>query len=144
MLTDIEKEQIEQLLRSYKSLVSKININIINTMPDYSLPAINYSNVAVGQTYTINREIENYVIKKVDNNQEFINMIKKRSIIESAYNCLDEEKKSIVNLCYFENKPYVIIAKIKKISESSVYRLREKALESLNENGILEAAKCKI
>lgn len=142
-MTDITKEKIEELLRSYRSLVSRINIRLISYAPGYSISGIDYDKIRTGKTNEIYSDVESYVMKTFGKDSEVWRMIRKRDIIVAALKALTEDEYYIVRMVYFEGKTYNYVAENiypdRVVSESTIGKKKKDILCKLEKVGILEA-----
>lgn len=135
----MSREQIEELLREYPKIKSRIRILLANYIPEYSAKAINYDKVQIGKTNQIYNEVEAFVIKKLDSEDELIKLIQKRNIIESALDCLTSKQMQVIRYLYFEEMSYVDTSWEMRCSERTIRNIKDEALQKLEEVGIMEA-----
>lgn len=133
------EKKIEELLREYPTLKSKINIRLITYSTFYSLKAVNYNKDKIGKTNKIYSEVEDFVIRAIGEDSIIWKMIKKRDIITAALECLTEEEYKIVELLYFENKTQIEAGFELKLSESTIRKRKKEILDKLEDVGILKA-----
>ena len=136
-------QQIEQLLKDYKNIKSRIEIKLISYAPGYAVQGIDYDKIQTGKTNKIYSDVEAYVIKTFGEDSEVWRLIRKRDIIEAALKSLNEEEYYILKMVYFERKKYNYIAenlyKNKILCESTIGKKKKDILDRLDKAGILEA-----
>lgn len=134
-MTDIEK--IEKLLREYPVLRSKLHIKIIqNNDKIYSLPAQDYSKVAVGNPFF--SAIEEFVILKTQLEEETLELFRKVRAIEEGLKCLTKMQYDCVKLRYFKGLSNLEIGLEVDRSEKTVRRYIKIALKKLQKTGLHE------
>lgn len=103
-MDQLMKENIEDKLRNYPVLKSKIKIKVnqIAYQEEYTAKAVNYNKIPGGKTNDIYSDIENFVQKKLDNYPELLDMILQKNRIDSALECLNYREHRLVRYKYFE------------------------------------------
>ena len=129
-MTDLEK--IEELLREYPVLKSKLNIKIIQSENKvYLLPGINYTKVLTGDTNAFYSDIEEFVANKDELEGETLELFRKVKAIESGLRCLTRYEYMVVKLRYFKNMTYINIGLELNRSEKTISTYNKMALLKL-------------
>ena len=134
-----DNEKIEELLKNYRSIKSNVRTEAIQKIPEYSLPAVDYSNMTPGESNGKFSKVEDYVVKHEKENSDIRKLIKIREIIRTTYENLELEKKKIINYLYFEELTQVRTSFKMQLSENTIGKRKIQALKKLKENGILRA-----
>jgi len=134
-----DNEKIEELLKNYRSIKSNVRTEAIQKIPEYSLPAVDYSNMTPGKSNGKFSKVEDYVVKHEKENSDIRKLIKIREIIGTTYENLELEKKKIINYLYFEGLTQVRTSFKMQLSENTIGKRKIQALKKLKENGILRA-----
>jgi len=134
-----DNEKIEELLKNYRSIKSNVRTEAIQKIPEYSLPAVDYSNMTPGESNGRFSKVEDYVVKHEAENSDIRKLIKIREIIRTTYENLELEKKKIINYLYFEELTQVRTSFKMQLSENTIGKRKIQALKKLKENGILRA-----
>jgi len=134
-----DNEKIEELLKNYRSIKSNVRTEAIQKIPEYSLPAVDYSNMTPGESNGKFSKVEDYVVKHEKENSDIRKLIKIREIIGTTYENLELEKKKIINYLYFEGLTQVRTSFKMQLSENTIGKRKIQALKKLKENGILRA-----
>ena len=131
-MTDPDIKKIEQLLKEYPVMKSKLNIKLIqNKNREYSLPAYNYAKVSGGETNTIYSDIEEYVAMKDELEGETLDLFRKVKAIESGLKCLNKHEYMTIKLYYFKNYTYVEIELELNRCTTTLQKYKNDALKKL-------------
>ena len=136
-----DNEKIEELLKNYRSIKSNVRTEAIQKIPEYSLPAVDYSNMTPGESNGKFSKVEDYVVKHEAENSNIRKLIKVRDIIRTCYESLTIEKKHVIKYVYFEGLKQIQAGFRLKKSENTIGDWKWEALEDLKKNGILRAWK---
>ena len=136
-----DNEKIEELLKNYRSIKSNVRTEAIQKIPEYSLPAVDYSNMTPGESNGIFSKVEDYVVKHEAENSDIRKLIKVRDIIRTCYESLTIEKKHVIKYVYFEGLKQIQAGFRLEKSENTIGDWKWEALEDLKKNGILRAWK---
>ena len=134
-----DNEKIEELLKNYRSIKSNVRTEAIQKIPEYSLPAVDYSNMTPGESNGIFSKVEDYVVKHEKENSDIRKLIKVRDIIRTCYESLTIEQKRITRYIYFEKMSHVQCSFKMQLSERTIWERKKKVLEDLKEAGIMRA-----
>lgn len=132
------RDKIENLLKSYKSIKSNIEIELNKEHPEYSLDSVSFVKTA-GNTNTIGSQVEEYVIDKYSLDDALVKKIQVFNIIKAALGCLTREQYRIIKQLYFEDNVLVEVGAELGWSRFQISRKRNKALKKLKNVGILNA-----
>ena len=136
-MTEPAFEKIEQLLREYPVLKSKLNIKIIQSKNQvYSLPAINYAKVSGGETNAFYSDIEEFVANKDELEGETLELFRKVKAIESGLRCLNRNEYLLIKLYYFKGLPYVEISLEMNRCTTTLQKYKKEALKKLKKVGL--------
>ena len=133
-----DKEKVEQLLQSYKSIKSNIEIELNKEYPEYSLDSVSFVKTG-GNTNAVSSQVEDYVIDKYSLDDELVQKIQVYNIIKAALECLTREQFKIIQLLYFEDKVLVEVGAELGWSRWMIQRKRNSIIKKLTNVGILSA-----
>ena len=133
-----DKEKVEQLLQSYKSIKSNIEIELNKEYPEYSLDSVSFVKTG-GNTNAVSSQVEDYVIDKYSLDDELVQKIQVYNIIKAALECLTREQFKIIQLLYFEDKVLVEVGAELGWSRWMIQRKRNAIIKKLSSVGILSA-----
>ena len=137
-MTENEKEFIEEVLKDYPRLRSRVKVLIAGTYTEYSVPAMSFDTPSGGNTHEFYSDVENYIMKKYDDSNYIFNLIRKRDVIKNSLDCLTSQEYKVIKLKYFENMTSVRTGIEMEISASTVKRKRDSAFKKLIEVGMVE------
>ena len=132
------REKIEDLLKSYKSIKSNIEIELNKEYPEYSLDSVSFVKTT-GNTNAVSSLVENYVVDKYSLDDELIAKIQVFNIIKAALESLTREQYRIIKQLYFEDKVLVEVGAELGWSRWMIQRKRNKIIDKLKNVGILNA-----
>ena len=95
------KEKVEEVLKEYPLLKSKIKIEKIKSNKDFSLEAMAYDQVGPGKKNEVYSDVEGFTVDKIEAGEKVVELIKKLRIIEEAFNSLNDLEKETIKLIYF-------------------------------------------
>ena len=132
------REKIEDLLKSYKSIKSNIEIELNKEYPEYSLDSVSFVKTT-GNTNAVSSLVEDYVVDKYSLDDELIAKIQVFNIIKAALESLTREQYRIIKQLYFEDKVLVEVGAELGWSRWMIQRKRNKIIDKLKNVGILNA-----
>ena len=132
----MSKAKIEAILKEYPILKSQIQMKMIDTC--CQLSAVSYDQVSGGETNNIYSNVEDLIMAKIEKEEELAGMIAKRDKIEASLKCLNVNEIKAIRGKYFEDDKVHEIAFELQLSEASVYRIINSAIEKLKKCGLCE------
>ena len=134
----MNKKKIEKILYDYPVLKSQIEMKIVGICSRSELSAVRYDQPNGGKTNNIHSSVEDLIIAKIEKEEELSNMIAKKKKIEASLRCLNTNEIKAIQMKYFEESRIHEIAYELVVSEATVYRLVNSAIDKLEKCGLIE------
>ena len=134
----MNKKKIEKILYDYPVLKSQIEMKIVDVCSDCEISAISYEDVGGGKTNNVYSSVEDLIMTKIEKEEELSNMIAKKKKIEASLRCLNTNEIKVIQMKYFEESRIHEIAYELVVSEATVYRLVNSAIDKLEKCGLIE------
>ncbi len=141
-----DKEKIEEILKKYPILKSKLNMKLTN-LDNLEIPisAISYSHSKSQKTNDFYSDVENYISDKSDLKEDAKKLYRQVKTIESSLECLSTKEYNIIRFKYFEDLTYVEISFEMERSVTTLQKYKDQALEKLKKTELHEICyKCDI
>ena len=134
----MNKKKIEKILYDYPILKSQIEMKIVDVCSDCEISAVSYEGVGGGKTNNVYSSVEDFIMAKIEEEEELSNMIARKKKIEASLKCLNTNEIKAIQMKYFEESRIHEIAYELVVSEATVYRLVNSAIDKLEKCGLIE------
>ena len=134
-----DSEKAKKLLSNYKKIKSEYEIKLIDVQPEYPISSVSIVETGSTDDSQPASKVEDYLMRYHEDNKDILKRKKIIDIVNSALNCLTQEKKKAIQKIYFEDKKQVAVADRLGWSEATISRRHEEAIEEMIEVGLLAA-----
>lgn len=125
--------QITLILKQYKMLKSELENTekIYNQYSKDILKPVDTSKEYLGKTNSFNSSTENIAIYLLDYSESIEKLKLQIDIIHTSLKCLSEREKEIINLKYFEGKPWREVSNSIELCEKWCKEIKNEAFKKL-------------